>query len=348
MDDLVKLSLETIQMQKQALIFLPSRASTEKTAEDIAKMTSGHLPELEQEVLKVVTSPTKQCRRLSQCVRKGVAFHHSGLTSAQKELVEDAFRRGEVKIICATPTLAAGVSLPAYRVIIKSLKRYSGGWGMDWIPVLEYMQMAGRAGRPEYEKFGEAIVIANNENEKKDIYKNYICGQPEEIYSKLAVEPVLRASLLSLISSGIIRNEKSMDEFFSKTFWAHHFKDMPALKSILDRMLNLLEEWKLVKAINPKDDFVSAVQLDNKESIMNPTLMGKRVSELYLDPLTARYLLDGLLKYNESSKEFSLLRLISHTLEMRPLVKTGSKEEDKIQEELIKRYELLLEEEPSA
>src|SRR3989344_7008508 len=291
MDDLVKLSLETIQMQKQALIFLPSRASTEKTAEDIAKMTSGHLPELEQEVLKVVTSPTKQCRRLSHCVRKGVAFHHSGLTSAQKELVEDAFRRGEVKIICATPTLAAGVSLPAYRVIIKSLKRFSGGWGMDWIPVLEYLQMAGRAGRPEYEKEGQAIILAKDEAEKEELYEKYVCGVPEEIYSKLAVEPVLRTYLLSLIASGIIRDEQGMQDFFSKTFWAHQFKDMEKLQEILTRMLTLLEQWEFVTiagsagSLEQEGGFVSAIALGKKqERTLRATALGKRTSELYLDP----------------------------------------------------------------
>ncbi|MBS3169050.1 hypothetical protein J4210_01070 [Candidatus Woesearchaeota archaeon] len=351
MDDLVKLSLETIQMQKQALIFLPSRASTEKTAEDIAKMTSGHLPELEQEVLKVVTSPTKQCRRLSHCVRKGVAFHHSGLTSAQKELVEDAFRQGKIKIICATPTLAAGVSLPAYRVIIKSLKRFSGGWGMDWIPVLEYLQMAGRAGRPEYEKEGQAIILAKDEAEKEELYEKYVCGVPEEIYSKLAVEPVLRTYLLSLIASGIIRDEQGMQDFFSKTFWAHQFKDMERLQEILSRMLALLEEWKFIVVEGGEKttiDFVSAAVLGQKrERRLKATALGKRTSELYLDPLTARHLLDCLQKYSSGSKPFSLLQMICHTLEMRPPLTVKKREEDFIQEEFNKRLEILLEKEPS-
>ena len=347
-DQVKHLALETLQNNKQAIIFLPNRVSAEKTAEDLSKLTSLNYLDLEKEVLKAVPAPTKQCRRLSLCIRKGIAFHHAGLVNEQKELIENEFKEGKIRIICATPTLAAGLSLPVFRVIIKSLKRYSGTWGMDWIPVLEYMQMAGRAGRPEYEKYGEAIVVAKDETEKQEIYQQYVCGVPEEIYSKLAVEPVLRTYLLSLISSGIIRNEKSTNEFFSKTFWAHHFKDMLALKNILDRMLRLLEQWELVKIINPLNDFVSASQLNREEILIKPTLLGKRVSELYLDPLTARYLLDGLQKYSESSKEFSLLQLISHTLEMRPLLRTGSKEGDKMQEELTKRYGLLLEEEPSA
>ena len=67
---------------------------------------------------------------------------------------------------------------------------------MDWIPVLEYLQMAGRAGRPEYEKEGQSIIIASDEDQKEEVYDKYILGQPEEIYSKLAVEPVLRTYLL--------------------------------------------------------------------------------------------------------------------------------------------------------
>ncbi len=358
MDDLIKLALETIQMRKQAMIFLPSRASAEKTAEDISQIVAENLPELEHEVLKAVTSPTKQCRRLSHCVKKGVAFHHSGLTGAQKELIEEAFRRGEIKIICATPTLSAGVSLPAYRVIIKSLKRFSGGWGMDWIPVLEYLQMAGRAGRPEYEKEGQAIVIAKDEDEKEEIYDQYICGEPEEIYSKLAVEPVLRTYLLSLIASGIIKDEKSARDFFSQTFWAHQFKDMKRLQEILSRMLVLLEEWKFVVVEKAQED-------QEPKNKLKATALGKRTSELYLDPLTARHLLDCLQKFEAQSgsslsgkdqhqkhldperKMFSLLQMICHTLEMRPLLQIRKREEDVMQEEFNRRFEFLLEEEPS-
>ncbi len=293
---------------------------------------------------------------------------------------------------------SAGLSLPAYRVIIKSLKRFSGSWGMDWIPVLEYLQMAGRAGRPEYEKFGEALVIAKTELEKEEIYQRYICGVPEDIYSKLAVEPVLRTYLLSLISSGIIRDEKSMKEFFAKTFWAYQFRDMNKLESIMDKMLELLEGWGFVrvtagfnvgnggdnnnnnnnvnnkKEINHKadfnDDFVVASDLvekssankninenDNNDKINNnktdekklrPTLLGKRISELYLDPLTAKHLLDCLNNYEQNKNTFSLLQMVVNTLEMRPLLRTKKKDEDFVQEELVKNYNLLLQPEPSA
>ena len=391
MDAVHRLVLETIQLGKQALVFAPSRASAEKSAEEISKLTAVQLPELEQEILKAASTPTKQCRRLSHCIRKGIAFHHAGLLQKQKDLIEDGFRDGTIKIICCTPTLAAGMDLPAFRVIIKSLKRYSGSWGMDWIPVLEYLQMAGRAGRPGYESFGEAIVIAKSDSDKDQIYEKYILGEPEEIYSKLAVEPVLRTYLLSLISSGIIRDRKSMRDFFAKTFWAHQFKDLEKLDSIMESMLGLLREWNFVRADtssvsssvssfdNSDNDgssnslgysdslgssgFITANKLDRDSKENNgseddnfsgkrllPTLIGKRISELYLDPLTAKHLLDCLNNYDAKKEKnvSSLLQMISHTLEMRPLLRVKSKEQDLIQEELIRRYDLLLEPEPSA
>ena len=351
MDDLSRIVIETLQKQKQALVFLPSRASAEKTAEELSKLTTENLPEIEKAILQAVSTPTKQCRRLSHCLKKGIAFHHSGLVSAQREIIEQQFRRGTIKVICCTPTLAAGISTPAYRVLIKSLKRYSGTWGMDWIPVLEYLQMAGRAGRPEFgDKMGEAIVLARDQAEKEEIYERYLCGLPEDISSKLAVEPVLRTYLLALISSGVIRDHKSMMKFFAQTFWAYQFEDLPKLRVILDRMLASLQQWKFVEGVeNISSEFVPASTLHALK--FRPTLLGKRISELYLDPLTAKHLLDCLENHDHQNDHqktaFSLLQMVAHTLEMRPLLSVKAKEQEKIQEEITKRLDLLLEPEPS-
>ena len=367
MEETTRVALETIEMNKQAIIFVASRPSAEKTAEEIAALTSINLAELEKEILHALAAPTKQCRRLSHCIKKGIAFHHSGLASKQRELIEENFRMGKIKIICATPTLAAGVSTPAFRVIIKSLKRYSEKWGNDWIPVLEYLQMAGRAGRPEYEAYGEAISIAKNSAEKEEIYERYILDVPEEIYSKLAAEPILRASLLSLISSGIIRDDKTLHEFFSNTFWAHQFQEYEKLSFILSKILNLLEEWQFIilekssntnttKNGNTFGDFMSAASLPKEHALadqknlsqkMRPTQIGKRISELYVDPLTAKHLIDSLQNFTDQKTTFSLLQMISHTLEMRPQLSVKAKEQDKIQDALVKHYDQLLKEEPS-
>jgi len=115
-------------------------------------------------------------------------------------------------------------------------------------------------------------------------------------------------------------------------------------------MLTLLESWKFIEKNSTHNNlFISASNLGkpNEEKIQ-ATQLGKRVSELYLDPLTARALLDRLQNLNHTKTSFSLLQMVSHTLEMRPLLTVKVKEQDKIQEELVKRYDLLLQEEPSA
>lgn len=344
----IDLALHTISIGKQALVFTNTKRSAEKSAEDIAKKikkSSKELEELSGKALKVLHRPTKQCERLAYCLKKGIAFHHAGLAQRQKDLIEDNFRSGLIKVICCTPTLAAGVDLPAFRTILKDLRRYGGREGLSWIPVLEYLQMAGRAGRPKYDSFGEAIAIAGNASSKKEIKERYIDGEPEDIYSKLAVEPALRTYVLSLIATNFVRTKKEIVEFFSKTFWAFQFGDMEKLKQIIFRMLKVLEEFEFISS-SEKKDFVSADELNDEK--YTATILGKRVAELYIDPLTAFYLITCIRRASSQKlQEFSLLQMISNTIEMRPLLKVRVAEYDNIQEQIAIYEEFLLSDEPS-
>jgi len=367
----IDLALNTISIGKQAFVFVNTKSSAEKTAEETANKidkNNEELNELSDKIEHVLSKPTKQCERLARCVKKGIAFHHSGLTNEQKSLIEDSFRSGLIKIICCTPTLAAGVDLPAYRVIIRDLRRFSFR-GYVWIPVLEYMQMAGRAGRPSFDKKGQAIVIAKTEKEKEKIVSEYINGEAEEIYSKLAVEPILRMYLLSLIATEFVNTKKSVMEFFSKTFYAHQFKDLYKIESIIMKILGLLEEWGFIKVneLSGRDSqkwrsasgevkrpnevrspphppppstrgFVSASELnEDKEDdySIKSTLLGRRVAELYIDPLTAHHIIDCLKKSDKEVSAVSLLQMICNTLEMRPLLRVKVKEYDDVQAETL-------------
>ncbi|MBU0461087.1 MAG: hypothetical protein KJ574_00725, partial [Nanoarchaeota archaeon] len=349
--DILNLAFDTIKKEKQALIFLNTKRSAEKCAEDIAlknKEERADWDEISERLLKALAKPTKQCERLARCAKKGVAFHHAGLVAQQREIIEDGFRDGKIKIICCTPTLAAGVDLPAYRVIIKDLRRYSEKeWGgMSYIPVLEYLQIAGRAGRPKFDKIGEAITLASQEGEKKKLFEQYILGEPEEIYSKLAVEPVLRTYLLSLIASGFVSSKKEILDFFSRTFWAHQYRDMHKLEKIIDKMLHLLREWEFITMAHHSHDFVSADEII--EDKVKETLLGKRVAELYIDPLTAHHLI-VCLQRSESIyiTSFGLLQMVCNNLEMMPLLRVKAKEIDKVQERYLKYESSMLDLEPS-
>ncbi|MBW3020420.1 hypothetical protein KY334_03925 [Candidatus Woesearchaeota archaeon] len=341
----IDLALDTMDKDKQALIFVNTKSSAEKQAEEISKKIDESKEEwdfISKEALQALSTPTKQCKRLADCLKKGIAFHHSGLNNKQRELIEDNFRNGVIKIICCTPTLAAGLDLPAYRAILKDLKRFTSQ-GMRYIPVLEYLQMAGRAGRPKFDTIGEAICICKDENQKEEIENMYIYGKAEDIYSKLAAEPVLRTYVLSLIATEFVKDKEQLMDFFKKTFFAHQYKDLQQMELLLMRVIAMLEEWEFIKVKKESNDsfFSSADSLGKEE--YTATLVGKRVSELYLDPLTANELIKGLNK-SKSKNEFSYLHLVSNTLEMRPLLSVTKKESEDLEEKTELSREFILNE----
>ena len=169
-DDLSKLTLETLRAKGQVLIFVNSRRSTQAVSHQIGGTVSQILSKEEKEQLARVShkiagprsDATKVCRKLAEAVLQGVAFHHAGLKASQRDLVEQNFKNNLIKVISCTPTLAAGVNLPARRAIIRDCKRYESGLGQTYIPTSEYKQCAGRAGRPQYDDFGEAVLMAKS------------------------------------------------------------------------------------------------------------------------------------------------------------------------------------------
>lgn len=325
---------DTLEKKKQALIFVNSKRSAEKEAEELSEilhLRNPALEELAKDIETTLSKPTTQCIRLAKCVRNGVAFHHAGLHSKQKEIVEKAFKERILPFICCTPTLAAGLDLPAFRTIIRDVRRF-GNDGMDFIPVLEFLQMAGRAGRPRYDEYGETIVLAHTEAEKEKIAEKYIHGEPEAIYSKLAVEPVIRTTILSLVASLVVRTKEQLLNFFEKTFWAHQYEDVKRLQEKLEEMQDLLEEC----------GFISI-----KNETLEATLIGKRVAELYIDPLTARHLLTAIERAKEIIKEktnktetLAILHSLCYTLEMRPRLKVKTKEYEEITEKILSQEPL--------
>ena len=99
----LNIALDTIKIGKQALIFVNTKKSAEKTAEEIAKklkVENEIFLGISEEALNSLSKPTKQCERLSNCLKKGIAFHHAGLTQKQKDIIETNFKKGDIKIHC--------------------------------------------------------------------------------------------------------------------------------------------------------------------------------------------------------------------------------------------------------
>ncbi len=222
--------------------------------------------------------------------------------SAQRKIVEDSFRNRTIKVISATPTLAAGVNLPARMVVISNYKRYEVGYGRFPITVLEFKQMAGRAGRPQYDDIGEAILISKTDDEQDYLMQNYILAKPERLWSKLAVESLLRSHVLASIASDFTHSERGLFEFFDKTFYAHQYGST-LIRTLVGKILLFLNKEEMITFMG---------------KTLKATNFGHRVSELYLDPVSAIILREGLNSRPSILTELSLFHLVCHTPDMYP------------------------------
>ncbi len=181
------------------------------------------------------------------------------------------------------------------------------------------------------EKYGEAISIAKSEAEKKLIYEKYICGEPEEIVSKLAVEPVLRSAILSLIASNFVRTERDLLDFFESTLYGHQYKDDFGLQVKVADVVKLLALYGFINIVGDK---------------LEPTRIGKRVSELYIDPESAFHMIKHMKKAVNVGDVFAYLNLISNTAEMRPLLKVRKSDAEWFEEKLIEKEDCIFERMP--
>lgn len=320
-NEALNLALDTVKEGGQSLVFVNTRRGAERFATEAApkvkrllsEVEKAELKEIAQRVLHVLAEPTRICRRLSKAVAGGAAFHHAGLAPEQRRLIEHAFRRNLIKVLAATPTLAAGVNLPARRVVIRDYRRYDSSLGYVEIPVMEIKQMAGRAGRPRYDKYGEAILVARAEEERDFLLERYLLAEPERVYSKLAALPALRMHVLASIATGYASSFSGLVDFFSKTFYGHQ-QEAYTLESSLLSVLEFLEH----------EGF-----LQEEEEKIVATPFGKRVSELYIDPLSAVTLRNALERAESVATEaISYLHAIARCSELGTLyLRKGEYEE---------------------
>jgi helicase len=320
-DGATNLALNTVKTGGQALMFASTRKNAvtlaRKVADEVTKVLSKPAKRsLEHEANRILATGerTRLSESLAELMRCGTAFHHAGLAGGHRRIIENAFREGKIKILTATPTLAFGVNLPARTVVIQDYRRYEAGLGYYPISVLEYKQMAGRAGRPKYDKTGEAILVAKTSDEADYLVQSYILARPERIWSRLAVERIMRSHVLATIAADFAHTENGIYEFFGKTFYAYQY-DVDAIKTIVAKILRYLYDEEMIEVLAQD---------------INATKFGKRVSELYIDPVSGVTIRDALKRKPESLTDLSLLHMVSHTPDMGPVLRPYANETDQI------------------
>lgn len=326
-NSLESLIIDTLKKQKQAIIFANTRKNAESIAKKIALITKKYLLESDnKKILKeyedienyLITDYDKE---IFNIIKQGSSYHHAGLREQLRNVIEKLFKNKIIKIIVATPTLAVGVNLPAFRTIITTIYRHTEN-GLRPIPVKEYLQMAGRAGRMGFDEYGESLIIAKDEMDAENLKLNYIYAEPEEINSMLGFIPVLRTMLLSLIANEIIYNNESLENFFKNTFYALKFGDLNAL---LYKIETILRELKSFGFIEIYSDSVKTTE------------MGKRISELYIDPLSAKNIIDKLNNFEDFTEKEFIMTLIN-TMELRPYFGINKNKLENLEIDLQENY----------
>ncbi len=319
---------DTLEEDGSSLVFVNSRRNAEAAARRLATTTADFLAPEEREQLAEVAaeirdvSDTETSDDLADAVERGAAFHHAGLARAHRGLVEDAFRERLLKAICATPTLAAGVNTPSRRVVVRDWRRYDGtAGGMQPLSVLEVHQMMGRAGRPGRDPYGEALLVASSHDELDELFERYVWADPEPVRSKLAAEPALRTHTLATVASGFARSRSGLLEFLEGTLYAAQTAERDRLETVTDDVIEYLV----------RNGFLQ--RAGSEESVeLSATNLGHTVSRLYLDPMSAAEIIDGLRdvtgREDGGVSAMGLYHLVARTPDMYELyLRSGDREE---------------------
>jgi len=295
------LVLDTVAEGGQCLVFVSSRKNAEAFAKRAASGLKLKNPILAGYADKLRSSAsTDMGKTLAACVAQGAAFHHAGLAREERQIVEAGFREGQIRVIASTPTLAAGLNLPARRVIVRDYLRFNAGEGMVPIPVREYRQMAGRAGRPHLDPYGEAVLIAKSEEMVDELFDCYINAPAEDVRSRCADEAVLCTHILSLIATGFAREADEVFAFMDGTFYAHQGESPRALSRAVCRALEFLREAEMITEVG---EWIEATEY------------GSLVSRLYIDPRSAEVIVAAMIDRQEYT-DIGFLHLLCSTPDM--------------------------------
>jgi helicase len=172
--------------------------------------------------LSLFSEPSTLVRSLTETAEKGVAFHTADLTYSERAMVEQGLRDRLFEVVFATPTLAAGVNFPFQSVVFDSFYR---AWDVEtpWLPLADFRNMAGRAGRLGLHERGFAILLADSAV-KHDRGVSLISAPVEPLQSQL-ISCSFRKIVLSIVAGKLARTIEEIEQFFSETLWWHQLQD---------------------------------------------------------------------------------------------------------------------------
>ena len=270
--------------------------------------------------------PTSTCLKLAEVAEKGVAFHHAGLFNEQKEIIEDEFRNGNILMITATPSLMYGVNLPSKSVVIRDHTRWTSN-GPQPIPVFDYEQMSGRAGRPQYDDVGYSYLIAKTMDEALNLEEFYIEGDIELTNSKLVDnKDAIYRQIIAQIASSLSKNLDDLTDFFGKTLYGYQMSNNPSMALFAEDSL--------------KYELETALQFLLQNGIIKATPEGLKTTEFGNLIAKSNYTVETAVKIKEyisGMNEFNtdeFIYAMSETPDMPLISFKGRKSKDPVREKL--------------
>lgn len=282
LNSVVALANETARAGYGVLVFASSRAGCESDALLISRVLPA-LVEMDTDIQEkradllgdLRSLPGGLDSKLEQTIPRGAAFHHAGLTTEERDLIANAYDSGTIKVCVATCSLAAGINLPARRVILHNARM-----GRDLVGPAMLRQMRGRAGRKGKDEVGETYLCCR-QKDLEDVVELLQAELPQVTSSLTTDKHRIQKALLEAIAVRLATSRNSLDDYVQKTF-LYHASDAKKIQDSVESCLSDLQSRGFIAI----DDF------SNYEA----TQLGKAVVISALDPE------DGIFIHKEMKK----------------------------------------------
>eukprot|EP00817_Percolomonadidae_sp_ATCC50343_P005694 CAMPEP_0117432538 /NCGR_PEP_ID=MMETSP0758-20121206/12002_1 /TAXON_ID=63605 /ORGANISM="Percolomonas cosmopolitus, Strain AE-1 (ATCC 50343)" /LENGTH=652 /DNA_ID=CAMNT_0005222507 /DNA_START=2099 /DNA_END=4054 /DNA_ORIENTATION=- len=321
---------------KPVLVFVSSRRQTRLTANGLISLCAiGENPtqfvKMSDYDLGVITQKIKD-PHLRHVVQYGVGIHHAGLIHADKKIVEELFLTNKIQVLVCTSTLAWGVNFPAHLVVVKGTKFFDPKLHqyVDY-PLVDVLQMMGRAGRPQFDNEGKAVIFCKDD--RKDFYSKFL-------YESFPVEshllPVLHDHINAEIVSGTISTFQEAVDYLTWTFMFRRLVRNPSYYGVEDGSFEGLTSYlsKLVEKIIKDLEKQKACIIDNSQATVTirSSPLGNIASYYYMSYKSIHHFAEAIEGDKEIDLEY-LLQLVCESEEFSELPVRHS--EDELNEKLL-------------
>jgi activating signal cointegrator complex subunit 3 len=315
----VYVAIRTYSPEKPVLVFVSSRRQTRLTALDLIAHSAAddakhflRMPAADMDALLARVVDVN----LKSTLVFGIGLHHAGLCESDRVLVEELFVAQRIQVLVATSTLAWGVNYPAHLVVIKGTEYYDGKSKryIDY-PITDILQMAGRAGRPQFDDKGVAVVFC--EDSKKHFYKKFMF-EPFPVESSL--HTVLPDHFNAEIVAGTLATERDAVDYLTWTYFFRRLVMNPSyygLAAVTDDSVGA-HMARIVRQALAELESSGCIAIGGEigPDALEPLALGRIASYYYLRHETMR--LFGT-RLKPSSTANDMLRLLSDALEFAEL-----------------------------